>query len=57
MLDIVITKNNLVEALKEHTRLERVLGQCQQRAITAGGGISTGRGGTSHQKKGAHYCW
>ena len=57
MLDILISNKNLVEALKENTRLDRVLGQCQKSASTAGGGGETGRGGTSQHKKGAHYCW
>ena len=45
MSEIVISNKNLVEALKEKTRLERSLGQCQQRASTTGSGGATWRGG------------
>ena len=57
MLELVIVNKNLLKALKENTRLERVLGQCQKRTGGTGGGRATGRRGTSHQKKRAHYFW
>ena len=56
MFELVIANKNLVEALKENTRLEQVLGQFQQRTSTSDRGGATRRVGTSHHKKGDHYC-
>ena len=53
MLELVIANNNLVEAPKENTRLERVLGQYHQRNGRAGGGRENKRGGPSTTKRGA----
>ena len=53
MVEILITKKNLAEALKENTCLERVLGQ--RHKITRRCGGAAGRGGTFQKKKGAHY--
>ena len=57
MAELVLANKNLVEALKENPRLERVLGQCQKCTSTAGGGGTTGRGCTSQQEKWYHYLW
>ena len=53
--ELVLANKNLVEALKENTRLKRVLGQCQQ--ITRSSSGAAVRGVTPQHKKGAHYCW
>ena len=52
MSELVIAKKNLVEAMKENNRLERVLGQCHQHASKAGCGGATGRGFTPNRKRG-----
>ena len=52
--ELVISNKNLVKALKENTRLERVLDQFQQHTGATGGDRETGRGGTSQQKRGYH---
>ena len=57
MSELVISNKNLVDSLKENTRLERVLGQFHHRASTTGGSRATGRSGTPQQKKGVHYLW
>ena len=57
MSELVVSNKNLVDTLKENTRLERVLGQFHQSASTTGGGGATRSGGTSQQKKWSHYCW
>ena len=54
MAELMLANTNTVEALKENTRLKRVLVQCQKR--TRSGGRALGKGVTSQQKKGAHYC-
>ena len=53
MLELVIVNKNLLKALKENTRLERVLGQYHQRNGRAGGGRENKRGGPSTTKRGA----
>ena len=55
--ELMLANKNLVEALRENTRMERVLCQFQKHTSTSGGGVATGRGDTSQHKKRAHYCW
>ena len=55
MAELVIVNKNLVEALKENNRLERVLGQ-YQKSTRSGDGAAM-RGCTYQQKKGDHYCY
>ena len=54
--ELVITNNNLVDTLKENTRLKQVLDQYQKYIGETGGSGSPARGGTSQQKKRDNYC-
>ena len=54
MAELVPANKNLVEALKENTCLERVIGLFHKRTSPAVSYGETGRGGTPQQKKGPH---